>query len=74
MYYQGIVYAMCLWIDAIEGRRAGSGVVCGTYEAPSEDVEKELELIGKILQESGLLTPIRNLHKKGDKDADGRPA
>ena len=70
MYYQGIVYAVCLWIDSIEGRRAGNGVVCGTYETPSEGVGNELELIGKILEESGLLTPIRNLHKKGDKDAD----
>jgi hypothetical protein len=74
MYYQGIVYAVCLWIDSIEDRRAGNGVVCGTCETPSEGVENELELIGKILKESGLLTPIRNLHKKGDMDADRRPA
>lgn len=45
MYYQGIVYAVCNWIDSIEGKIPGHGVVCGTYETPSEGVEEALARI-----------------------------
>lgn len=41
LYYQGIVYSVCIWIDGILGGR----VVCGSYEMPSNGVEEALKKI-----------------------------
>jgi len=39
VYYQGIVYAVCNSLDAISGKRPGHGVVCGSIEEPSNEVQ-----------------------------------
>jgi len=43
VYYQGIVYAVCNALDRIDGKRPGEGIVCGTLETPSEDVQVRVE-------------------------------
>lgn len=44
LYYQKIVYAVCRALDAIDGYcvASGKGIVCGTAETPSDQVEKRL--------------------------------
>ena len=44
VYYQNIVYATCTTLDAIEGRsiRHGKGLVCGTLETPSTEVQEAM--------------------------------
>lgn len=70
MYYQGIVYAVCLWIDSIEGNKAGAGVVCGTYETPSEGIEEALERIGSNLKALRVIKGINNFTEEEEKELD----
>lgn len=45
IYYQDIVYKVCMFLDAIESRSvaAGEGVVCGTLETPSTEVQEAMD-------------------------------
>jgi hypothetical protein len=41
IYYQGIVYDVCNELDKISNRKT----VCGTHEAPSNDVQEAVEVL-----------------------------
>ena len=45
VYYQDIVYAVCQQLDEAFARRVhrGEGVVCGTVESPSKQVQELME-------------------------------
>ncbi len=45
VYYQDIVYVVCNALDSIKGRdiTKGQGVVCGTLEIPSTEVQERME-------------------------------
>ena len=48
IYYQDIVYAVCNRLDAATGRKPGVGVVCGTADNPTTEVQEALdELLAK---------------------------
>ena len=42
IYYQDIVYKVCNLLDRHYGRKPGTGLVCGTIEEPSNEVQDEL--------------------------------
>ena len=42
IYYQDIVYKVCNLLDKHYDRRPGTGLVCGTIEEPSSEVQDEL--------------------------------
>ena len=42
IYYQDIVYKVCNLLDTHYGRKPGTGLVCGTIEEPSSEVQDEL--------------------------------
>ena len=42
IYYQDIVYKVCNLLDKHYGRKPGTGLVCGTIEEPSNEVQDEL--------------------------------
>ena len=46
-YYQNIVYNVCSQLDAVTGRHIskGSGIVCGTFEQPSTEVQDTLAAV-----------------------------
>jgi len=69
MYYQGIVYSVCNWIDSIDGKK-GTGIVCGTYETPTEEVEEALERIGKKLKELRLIKGVNDFTEAEEKELD----
>lgn len=49
VYYQNIVYAVCNVIDEIDGAKPGIGIVCGTLERPSDEVQKRMQvLVGEV--------------------------
>lgn len=49
VYYQNIVYAVCNVIDEIDGAKPGAGIVCGTLEAPSDEVQLRMQvLVGEV--------------------------
>lgn len=54
IYYQDIVYKVCSMIDAAQGNHIskGTGVVCGTLETPSTEVQEQL---------AKLLSRLRNV-------------
>jgi hypothetical protein len=54
VYYQDIVYAVCARLDQIDGRQVtnGEGIVCGTVETPSTEVQQRMERLVKELQEA----------------------
>lgn len=39
IYYQDIVYAVCNAIDALRGSHVGSGIVCGSADEPTREVQ-----------------------------------
>ena len=45
VYYQSIVYAVCSALDAIDGNSiaCATGIVCGTLETPSAEVEDRMK-------------------------------
>lgn len=43
VYYQDIVYSVCSVLDEIDGRKAGSGIICGTAETPSTEVQDRMK-------------------------------
>lgn len=45
VYYQSIVYGVCNLIDRHLGNKPGGGVVCGTVDSPSNEVEEKLSKI-----------------------------
>lgn len=45
VYYQDIVYAVCNSLDRIFSKRPGKGVVCGTVETPTRQVQDLLPQI-----------------------------
>lgn len=49
IYYQEKVYATCRTLDVIDGYRvaSGKGIVCGTAETPTDQLEKRLEQLAK---------------------------
>lgn len=47
IYYQNIVYDVCNALDRIFSKRPGRGVVCGTVENPSSQVQ---ELMPEVIQ------------------------
>ena len=42
IYYQDIVYKVCNLLDKHYGRKLGTGLVCGTIDEPSSEVQNEL--------------------------------
>lgn len=42
IYYQDIVYKVCNLLDKHYGRKPGTGLVCGTIDEPSSEVQNEL--------------------------------
>ena len=48
IYYQSIVYAVCNSLDAIDGKQPGHGIVCGTLEEPTSQVEDRMR---KLVEE-----------------------
>ena len=42
IYYQDIVYKVCNLLDKYHDRGPGTGLVCGTVEEPSNEVQDEL--------------------------------
>jgi hypothetical protein len=49
IYYQDIVYAVCNALDRIDGRKPGQGIVCGTFDSPSDQVQRRMEALEKNL-------------------------
>jgi hypothetical protein len=47
VYYQNIVYAVCNKIDAILNRRVGHGIVCGTVESQTTQVQDAMSNISE---------------------------
>jgi len=45
IYYQDIVYKVCNLLDKHCGRKPGTGLVCGTIDEPSDEVQDELSTI-----------------------------
>lgn len=47
IYYQNIVYKVCNWLDRIFGKRItrGEGIVCGTVDTPSTEVEAAMQIV-----------------------------
>lgn len=52
IYYQSIVYDVCNLLDSLDGKRAGTGIVCGTLDEPSREVQKNID--GKFREYSKL--------------------
>jgi hypothetical protein len=55
VYYQDIVYAVCIELDRAFGKRVrrGEGIVCGTSEEPSTQVQAAMkELVDRDIQRS----------------------
>jgi len=73
-YYQGIVYAVCNALDAIDGKKPGNGIVCGTFDEPSSIVELR---INKMANETKAMIAALNAIvircKDGCKEADWLP-
>lgn len=51
MYYQEIVYRVCTMLDNIYGKKPGHGVVCGTLETPSDEVQKTMRALYHFVEE-----------------------
>lgn len=51
LYYQNITYSICDWLDKTLGNKSGSGVVCGTYETPSDGTWEALQKVTSKLSE-----------------------
>ena len=50
VYYQSIVYDVCNQLDILDGRPISKGLICGTVEEPSEEVQRKLkQLINEYL-------------------------
>jgi len=60
MYYQNILYHVCLCLDRIDNKSRGNGIVCGCIEAPSTEVQERMDK---------LVEGIDSL-KEGGKDGD----
>ena len=70
IYYQGIVYTVCIWIDQVMEKKPGGGVVCGTYETPSEEVEEALECIGANLKALRVIKGVNDFTEEEEKELD----
>lgn len=59
IYYQDVVYRVCNLIDRAAGRNAriGTGVVAGTIDNPSQDIDRTL---------SGLFKELSDLRRQDD--------
>jgi hypothetical protein len=49
-YYQKIVYHVCQVLDQIDGKKPGRGIVCGTLETPSKEVQERMDEIESQLK------------------------
>ncbi len=56
IYYQDIVYKICNTLDILDMKRPSEGLVCGTVENPSTEVQDRiLSLARRIIEmEAGL--------------------
>lgn len=45
IYYQDIVYQVCNALDRISGNKPGHGIVCGTADEPSREVQGAMEAL-----------------------------
>ena len=47
IYYQDIVYAVCIALDTLDGNHIskGTGIVCGTADEPSNAVQERMALL-----------------------------
>lgn len=52
IYYQGIVYEICNIIDHANRKKPGSGIVCGTKDSPTRELQ---EAVAKIIGEYEIL-------------------
>lgn len=52
VYYQDIVYAVCNSLDQIDGKRPGQGVVCGTVDTPTKQVQERMAKL--VVDHAGL--------------------
>lgn len=52
IYYQDIVYHVCNVLDRIDGKRVGGGLVCGTLETPTQEVQERMD---KLLAKASAL-------------------
>jgi hypothetical protein len=81
IYYQDIVYAVCNALDRCFVKRPGKGIVCGTVEAPSKQVQEHMaivverciELANRQAAEQAGDTPTRPDADKSMTDS-GKPA
>jgi len=54
VYYQDIVYSVCRTMDRLVGRKVqhGQGIVCGTKDTPTDNVQVEMKRIAVELQQA----------------------
>ncbi len=45
IYYQNIVYHVCNALDRIFAKRPGKGIVCGTVDTPTQNVEAAMQIV-----------------------------
>ena len=65
IYYQNIVYHACNVLDRIENKKPGAGIVCGTLESPSNEVQEKMDSIQKrISSQSAEIARLRGALKK----------
>ena len=63
-YYQDIVYKVCNLLDKHYGRKPGTGLVCGTIDKPSSEVQDELATL--LNEHSALKREIEGLSQIAD--------
>jgi hypothetical protein len=51
VYYQDIVYSVCNALDRIFAKRPGRGVVCGTADEPSTQVQELMQEVASRCQQ-----------------------
>ena len=49
VYYQDIVYYVCNALDRINRRQPGRGVVCGTFETPTRNVQQQIDAVADAI-------------------------
>ncbi len=60
IYYQSIVYEVCNALDRIDGRKPGTGIICGTADNPSDNVQRRMsELEDEIRVMRGYINGTR---------------
>ena len=63
IYYQNIVYHVCNALDRIDGNLPGYGIVCGTADQPSYEVEARMTALAEEVAQ--LRTANKALTGKG---------